>query len=194
MVATAEPIHAREARILLTRREAMTPITRRMVHGAVAGALGAASMTVLRMLALRAKVVDQMLPQAVETWLAHRLPLRLPAGPNQRAMHHLLDQLLHLGYGASLGALYGLTLGRGRARASKTLGYATGVWAFGSFFLLPALRIMRPEWRAKPGEIAVNVSAHLTYAAVLALLTEELERQSFVQPLHYPLSLAASTG
>ncbi|HEY0466506.1 MAG TPA: hypothetical protein VGC79_19995, partial [Polyangiaceae bacterium] len=63
-----------------------------------------------------------------------------------------------------------------------------------SFVLLPALKIMRPEWRAKPAEIAVNLGAHLLYAGTLALLTEELEAQSFIQPLHYPASLVAKTG
>lgn len=151
-------------------------------------------MTALRMLAHRAKLIDQMVPQAVETWAKHQLPITLPALPSQRAVHHLADQLLHLGYGSGLGAVYGLTLGKRPASIEKVVGYGLGVWGLGSFVLLPGLKIMRPEWRAKPGEIAVNLAAHLLYAGALALLMEELETQSFVQPLQYPASLLAKTG
>ncbi len=146
------------------------------------------------MLAHRARVVDQMVPQAVEAWAKHRAPIALPALPSQRALHHVADQVMHLGYGSSMGAVYGLTLAGGRATAPKVLGFGLGVWVFGSFVLLPALKIMRPEWRAKPVEVAVNLGAHLLYSGALALLTEEFERQSFVQPLQYPLSLAAKTA
>ncbi|MET0792867.1 MAG: hypothetical protein ABW061_15205 [Polyangiaceae bacterium] len=109
-------------------------------------------------------------------------------------MHHVADQFLHLGYGASAGVVYGLAFGRGKASAKKVVGYGLGVWAFGSFVLLPALKIMRPEWRAKPVEVAVNLGAHLVYSGALALLTEQFETQSFVQPLQYPLALIAKTG
>lgn len=171
---------------------------RRTLHGALGGVIGAACMTAVRMLAHRAKWIGQMVPQAVEAKAKHALPLMpsvaLSALPSQRALHHLADQLMHLGYGSGLGAVYGLTLGKGPATAKKVVGYGLGVWGFGSFVLLPALKIMRPEWRAKPAEIAVNLGAHLLYAGALALLTEELETQSFVQPLQYPASLVAKTG
>jgi hypothetical protein len=167
---------------------------RRTLHGALGGVIGAACMTALRMLAHRAKWIDQMVPQAVEAKAKHHLPTLASALPSERALHHIADQVLHLGYGSSLGAVYGFALGKGPASANKVVGFGLGVWGFGSFLLLPALKIMRPEWRAKPLEIAVNLGAHLLYAGALALLTEELETQSFVQPLHYPASLLAKTG
>ena len=101
---------------------------------------------------------------------------------------------MHIGYGSSFGAIYGLTLGKGRATSQKVLGFGVGVWVFGSFVLLPALKVMRPEWRAKPLEVAVNLGAHLLYSGTLALLTEEFEKQSLLQPMPYPLSLVADTG
>lgn len=167
---------------------------RRTIHGALGGLIGAACMTVVRMLAHRAKLIDQMVPQAVETWAKHQLPVALPAWPSQRALHHVADQLLHLGYGSSLGAVYGLALGKGPVSLNKVVSYGLGVWFFGSFVLLPGLKVMRPEWRAKPIEVAVNLSAHLVYAGALALLTAEFETQSFVQPLQYPASLLAKTA
>lgn len=167
---------------------------RRALHGALGGGIGAACMTVARMLAHRARLIDQMVPQAVEVWAKHQLPLSFTAASSKRALHHIADQLLHVGYGSGAGVVYGLALGRGRASGAKIVGYGVGVWVFGSFILLPALKIMRPEWRAKPSEIAVNLGAHLVYAAALALLTEELETQSLTQPIQYPLALIVKTG
>jgi len=172
----------------------MNALLRRTLHGALGGVIGAACMTAVRMLAHRAKLIQQMVPEAVEAWAKHQLPLTLPAGPSRRAVHHIADQLMHLGYGSGFGAVYGLALGKGPASASKVLSYGLGVWGFGSFVLLPALKIMRPEWRAKPAEVAVNLGVHLIYAGTVALLTEEFEMQSITQSSQYPASLVMKTG
>jgi hypothetical protein len=172
----------------------MSPLVRRTIHGAIGGVMGAACMTVARMLAQRAGLIKQMVPQAVETWAKHQLPISLPALPTQRALHHMADQAMHLGYGATFGALYGSALGGKRASAERVVAFGLGTWVFGSFVLLPSLKIMRPEWRANSRELAVNVASHLLYAGALALLTDQFEEQSTFQPLHYPLSLAAKTG
>ena len=170
--------------------------TRRTMHGALGGVLGAACMTVARMLAQRAGLIRQMVPQAVETWAKHQLPIaaRLPAAPNKRALHHVVDQLMHLGYGGTFGAVYGLALGGKRASAQKVLAFGLGTWVFGSFILLPGLKIMRPEWRASPPEVLVNVGSHLLYAGALALLTDQFEEQITLQPFQYLASLSAKTG
>ncbi len=172
----------------------MTPTLRRTLHGALGGAMGAACMTVLRMLAHRAGLIEQMVPQAVEVWAQHTFPGRAPRSPSARALHHILDQSLHIGYGMSGGAVYGLLFGQTRASAKTVLAFGFGVWGVGSFIVLPALKIMRPEWRASAREIAVNLSAHLAYASALALCTDELEQQALLQPVGYPLSLSKTTG
>lgn len=164
------------------------------MHGALAGAVGAACMTALRMLARRVGLIQQTVPQAVETWVQGRATLRLPPLPSQRALHHLADQGLHVGYGATFGALYGLALADTRASAPKLIAFGVGTWVFGSFLLLPSLKIMRPEWRATPQELLVNVAAHFLYAGSVGLLTEEFEQQSTFQPAQYPSSLIAKTG
>ena len=165
---------------------------RRTIHGALGGAIGAACMTAVRMLARRGGLIQQMVPEAVEAWVHHHSPLALPTRPSQRAVHHVADQAMHVAYGASFGAIYGLLLGRHRATPPMVGAFGTGVWLLGSFVLLPALKIMRPEWRAKPQEIAVNLATHLLYAAAVGLVTDEFESQTV--PAQYPLSIAAKTG
>lgn len=171
----------------------MKSTLRRTIHGALAGAIGAACMTTLRMLAHRQGIIRQMVPQAVETWAHHHAPLALP-WPSQRAIHHVADQAMHAAYGATFGAAYGLMLGQRRATPKVVGAVGVGVWALGSLLLLPALKIMRSDWQAKPQEVAVNLAAHLLYAATLGLVTDEFESQATRPRMPYPLSVIGKTG
>lgn len=167
----------------------MKPRVSLFIHGALAGALGAASMTVLRLMAHRAGWIEAMVPQAVEVWVKEHTALTRPRTP---ATHHVADQLLHLGYGAFWGGVYGLAAPR--ATPARALGLGSAIWALGSMVLFPALKIARPPWRAKPREEIVNVAAHAVYGAVTAYLLDELESQARHQPLSYRRMLHADVG
>jgi len=156
----------------------MHPKLSTFLHGVLAGAAGASCMTVLRMLAHRAGWIDAMVPQAVEIWAKDSAGL---ARPRALAAHHLLDQALHLGYGAALGGSYALVKGE-RADARRALGLGVGLWAFASGALFPLLKIARPLWRAEPREELVNLGAHALYGAVTVYLLEEFSRQELTQP------------
>ncbi len=148
----------------------------RMIHGALAGMNGAATMTVLRMLAHRAGLIDLMVPQKVEQRLRRAVGVKHWPTPGA---YRIVDQLLHLGYGATWGALYGaLTPARREVSTARVLGFGVGLWSLGSLVLFPALRIGRPAWASGPVENAVNVSAHVVYAAATAMLVEQLGAQS----------------
>jgi hypothetical protein len=99
--------------------------------GAVGGLYGAAAMSVLRLALHRAGVIDKMVPQAVEEWLSDRLNIDPPGG---KAGHHVADQLLHLAYGAGLGAL-------GAEQPSAWRAGRSACW----FWCPPC------AWRAPPG-------------------------------------------
>ena len=147
----------------------------RMIHGALAGMNGAATMTVLRMIAHRVGLVDQMVPQKVEQWLRRKTgPGMLPIP----ALHRVLDHVLHMGYGGAWGALYGIAFGdRRRSHVVPALGFGMGQWVFGMTMLFPALGIGRPAWRSGPRENAINIASHLLYSGITAFLTEEFSRQ-----------------
>jgi hypothetical protein len=161
-----------------------------LVHGALAGALGAAQMTVLRMLAHRAGWIDAMVPQAVEVWAKDKSPL---LAPRRAATHHVADQLLHLGYGGVMGAAYALAK-PGPARASRAIELGAGLWAFAAFVMFPALGIARPVWRASLREELVNLGAHLSYGVTTVYLLDELERQKLTEPFHHRLMRHARVG
>ena len=148
-----------------------------VLAGAVGGLYGAAAMSVLRLALHRAGLIDKMVPQVVEEWISDRLNTDPPGG---QAGHHVADQLLHLGYGASLGALAGPMLSGRERRGGLWRGTAFGLasWAFGMLVLVPALRVARPAWRAGPLENATNIAAHLVFGWAIQLLVEEPVRQT----------------
>jgi hypothetical protein len=149
-------------------------------------------MTVMRMAAHRMGWIRQMVPQAVEVWVLDE-KLDLPRRP--AALDHLADQVLHIGYGATAGALYAATIGRQqRSIAGRGLGLGLPLWAFGNLLLLPGLGIAKPAWRSRPSETAVNIAAHLLYGLATALVTDELESQRSRQPRRYPRSHSARLG
>lgn len=170
----------------------MTSTRTFFVHGALAGALGAATMTVLRMVAHRAGWIQAMVPQAVEVWAKDRSPL---PWPRRAETHHVADQLLHLGYGGLAGAAYALAQKPDpSARPRQALGLGTLLWAFGSFVMFPALKIARAPWRASPREESLNLAAHLLYGAVTVYLLDEFERQKRTEPFTHRLMQHAKVG
>jgi hypothetical protein len=170
----------------------MKELTTRWVHGALAGVMGAACMTVLRLAAHRRGWIDAMVPQAVEVWAKKEAGL---GWPRSAATHHVADQLLHLGYGSTWGAIYALCVQpRGSASLGRSLGLGLGLWALGSMVIFPALKIARPAWRQKPRQELVNVSAHLLYGAVTALVLDEFGRQAQTQPRTHRIAQMARIG
>jgi uncharacterized membrane protein YagU involved in acid resistance len=148
----------------------------RMIYGAVAGSLAAACMTVIRMTARRRGVIEKTVPQAAVEWLSHRSGLGRDAHP---VLHHLADQVLHLGYGAALGAGYAAATRRRPRRAiARGLGYGFAAWVGGSWLLLPLLRAKQAAWRKGMSENAVDLLAHLVFGAATAIVADELSAQS----------------
>src|SRR5215470_1579606 len=73
-----------------------------VLHGAIGGAHGAGAMSVLRLAMYRAGVIDKMVPQVTQEWMRDRTGVKRSGG--NKTSHHVVDQLLQLGYGTALGA------------------------------------------------------------------------------------------
>jgi uncharacterized membrane protein YagU involved in acid resistance len=151
-----------------------------LVHGLLAGAIGAACMTPLRLGARRLGLVEKTTPQAMEESLAARLGLGLTA---TASAHHAADHLLHIGFGAGAAGAYASLSGRRREGSlGRGLMFGAATWAVGAGVVVPLLRAARPPWRARLSENAVNIAAHLLYGLTTALVLEELSHQSNHRP------------
>jgi hypothetical protein len=156
-------------------RVTVSPTTRKLAYGGLGGAIGAACMTALRMAARRRGMIQKTVSQAAEEWLARRTGAHVL---NEPVVHHVADQALHWGYGAALGAAYGL-VARGR-RASGLGGgalFGAATWVVGSWLLMPLLGVKRPAWRKNVAENAVDLGAHLLFGVTTALAVDQLSRQ-----------------
>jgi hypothetical protein len=147
------------------------------IQGALSGSLAAACMTVIRMSARRRGIIEKTVPQAVEELLARRTGLGRGAHP---VLHHLVDQAMHIAYGATLGVAYA-AVARPRRRSrnvvARGLAYGAATWVFGSWLLLPLVKAKQGPWRKRPSENAVDLLAHLAFGAATAIVAEELAAQ-----------------
>lgn len=146
--------------------------------GGVAGVIGASGMTVVRMLAHRAGLIDQMVPQAIQHGIERR------AGRPSPGVSRAADQALHLGYGLVMGAIYSSVVSRPRRkpRTFRSAAYGLAHWAFGSMVLLPGLGVARPAWRRGAKEVAVNIVAHVVYSEITSFVASEFARQEDQSP------------
>jgi hypothetical protein len=145
-----------------------------IVRGVLGAAAGTACMSVLRMAARRAGLIDLTPPQATKSHLARWT--RQPATP---AGHHLMDAGIHLAVGLGGGAVYGAFLGdRRRPRLLGGLLFGVGLWAIAFGVLAPWLGIGRSPRKATGAENAVNLTAHLIYGTATALVAGELAEQA----------------
>jgi len=148
---------------------------RRAVYAALGGALGAAGMTIMRLGARRRGIIHKTVSQAAEEWLAQRAR---PWMPDEPAVHHLLEQVLHVGYGATLGLVFGLIARRrpGSVLSAGT-GFGVAIWLFGSWLLMPLLGAKRPPWRKGARENLVDLGAHVLHGVTTALTVDEMSAQ-----------------
>ena len=157
-----------------------TSLAKDVFYGALAGSIGAASMVPLRLGARRLGLVQKTVPQAIEEALAARAGV---SRGSPKELHHAADQLLHLGFGATLGAVYGVATRRRRHSAiTRGLGFGVAAWLFGTGVVVPALGAARPLWRARPLEVLVNLAAHVVYGISTALVADELALQANHRP------------
>ena len=148
-----------------------TAITR----GVLGGAAGTACMSVLRMAARRAGLIDITPPQATK----HRLAEWTGVEPATTAGHHMTDAVIHLAVGIKGGAVYGTLVGD-RPRPSLAGGalFGLGVWAVAFGVVAPWLGITRSPRESTWAENAVNIAAHVVYGTAAALVVGELAEQA----------------
>ncbi|HEX6350532.1 MAG TPA: DUF6789 family protein [Candidatus Dormibacteraeota bacterium] len=126
-------------------------------------------MSALMLAGRRAGLLGRMPPEKITARLLDRLGIR-----RSREAQDLMATLLHLGFGAGAGA--GFEVVRRRLRPPvpgllQGLAFGTAVWTLSYGGWVPALGIMAPPQRDRPGRPAVMLAAHWVYGALLAFFS-----------------------
>ena len=132
------------------------------------GAVATVAMSVPMLVAPDA-VMGQRPPKKVTVGILSRLGL----DPGDEGERNVLSVVAHLGFGSSLGSLFSVA----RARLDPPgpavlhgLAYGLGIWATSYNGWIPALGLVPPPERDRPGRQGVLVLAHLVYGGVLGAL------------------------
>jgi hypothetical protein len=133
-------------------------------RGLTAGFVAAGAMSVLRLGARRAGLIERMVPQELHADVTGVDPSAdAPA-------HQFAAELLHHAVGAVSAALFAAVAPR-RPHAVHGIALGVGLWAVDVFALIPALRVVRV------GGHAVDFAAHALYGSMVALAVGELAAQ-----------------
>lgn len=136
--------------------------------GTVAGLLATAVMSIAMLAAKRAGLTGELPPERIS-----REVLEEVTSPPSEQSEDAVATLLHFAFGAGAGALLGALLGRGMpviVRVPIGVAYASGVWAVSYLGWIPALGLMPPATRDRPGRVRVMLMAHWVYGGAAAIL------------------------
>ena len=138
----------------------------RAARGAVAGLVATIPMTAVMFAAQRLGPVDELDPELIT-----EAGLDAAGAQASETTQNLLSSLAHLGFGAGVGALYGLVSCRMR-RAPLLTGPLYGLAVCGASYQgwVPALGIAPPLSRRGPTRRWMQVLSHVVYGAVLGRL------------------------
>lgn len=151
----------------------------RLVDGAMAGAVGAASMMLTRPLIEQIRQPD--LEQESEWEHVFRVRARRAGYRPSRTATRLIGSTLHLGYGAALGALFALTATRRRSRPFMSgVPYGLAVWYanYSKRGLIALMGALPPRRKTIP------VAHHLVFGVVTAAVYAKLRARRRDLPLH----------
>ncbi len=137
--------------------------------GAGSGAVATLTMSALMLAAQKAGLTGKLPPRKITQRALEALHLR-----RGRKTDDVATFAAHLGYGSACGALYsGWLRGRVMPRSPVTEGVLFGgvVWLASYFVWVPALGILPPPTKDRPGRAVTMFIAHVIFGAVLGALS-----------------------
>ena len=152
-----------------------------LLPGALGGALGTAAMSAVMLGAQRMGLMGEQPPKKIA-----EAALGEAGGPSvSEPEENTLATVAHFGFGATMGALFGLLHHRVRpglppVATGSTFGLA--VWALAYKGVVPALGIMPPPDEDRRGRPASMVVAHLVWGATTGLVVGRLSDGGPLRP------------
>lgn len=148
-------------------------LMRNVMRGLAAGVAGTVVMTGALVLARRAGLLGEPPPLKITRKLLRRGLGSTPPRPAVVAA----SLAAHVGYGATMGVLHAVLLGRRRGSLVPGALFGAGVWGIGYAGWIPALRLMPPPLLDRPGRPTAMFLAHLIFGATLAAAERGLQRR-----------------
>ena len=147
----------------------------RLLTGTIAG-FGATVPMTLAMVAMHRRLPRRqrypLPPRQITMTAAAKIGARKHLDESERTG---LTLLAHFGYGAAVGALFGLVAPREMSRAIPAgIAYGLLVWAGSYLGLLPALRLLSPATRHPKERNALMIAAHVVWGATVGALSPVL--------------------
>jgi hypothetical protein len=144
---------------------------KRTAMGAVAGTAATLVMTGWMLAGQAVSHHGEQPPKRLVRGLGHRAGLR----PRRlEPVTVLATGAAHLGFGAGCGALFAAITRR--SSAPRGIVFALLVWATSYAGWIPALGLMPPPHRDRPGRAWTLMSAHVVYGATLAAVLDRYDR------------------
>jgi glycine/D-amino acid oxidase-like deaminating enzyme/nitrite reductase/ring-hydroxylating ferredoxin subunit len=140
-------------------------------RGSVAGLAGTAAMSVALLGAQKLGLLGRMPPKRITQAALRALHVR-----GSKRGENLLSTVAHVGYGVGAGVLFAALAARlGRRgpapRVAGGVGFGLAIWGLSYLGWVPALGIMPPAHRDRPGRPTAMVLGHMIYGAVLGGLS-----------------------
>lgn len=146
-------------------------------YGIAAGLIGTLAHTAMMLGAQKLGAVRELPPRTLTRKMLSRLTGKEPSEP----VVDVAAAVNHFGYGASVGALFGVVGSRIDSRPLRLLaGIGTGlaVWAVSYAGWIPALGLMPHAKHDSRGRQGALFAGHVLYGAALGLLTPSLSAKT----------------
>lgn len=149
-------------------------IVRHLAAGAVAGTVGTIAMSTLMLAAQRAGLLGEQPPRKLSDAV-----LDAVAGGADERTRRVGTAVVHLGIGAAAAALH--QVGRHRAGSPSPAavwggGFGALFWGLNYGLVAPAVGILPPPDRDRPGRAPVMLAANIVWGAVSAVLGDRVAR------------------
>jgi hypothetical protein len=150
-------------------------IVRELAAGAVAGTVATIAMSTLMLTAQRAGLLGEQPPRKLSDAVLDAVASRRADERTRR----LGTSIVHLGIGATAAAVHQVgrhLAGRPRPAAIWGGGFGAVFWALNYGFVAPAIGLMPPPDRDRPGRAPVMLAANVVWGAVSAVVGDRLAR------------------
>jgi hypothetical protein len=141
-----------------------------IARGALAGAAATLPMSAVMLAAGELGLMGEQPPERITERLLHAVSIHPGEGES-----NLAGTAAHLAFGATMGAAFQLLRENVELPGSPVaqgVAWGLGLWALNYAGWIPALGILPPPDRDRPGRVRTMIAAHVVFGAALGALSD----------------------